>query len=106
MANDILLRLSQEQAIVLFDWLSRNNDRAWDGDLLTVSSDICFSDGRYIAEGTATRERDSDDREEWLTEQVQAASALFASNLDTLRYLVRPSGPGSGGSGITAHPLE
>lgn len=66
-------------------------DCKWEGERLRISSDICYSDGQFIAEGPVVQEPEGVDRAVWVRQQIQDAMEFFRSNLEEVRKLVRPA---------------
>lgn len=63
-----------------------------DGGRLRITSDICFSDGQFIAEGPVAREPEQLDRAVWVRERIEDALEFFRANLDRVRQALKPAG--------------
>lgn len=59
---------------------------------LRITSDICFSDGQFIAEGPVADEPDGIDRATWVRERIDEALRFFRANLGRVRQALRTTG--------------
>ena len=60
----------------------------WVGERLRISSDICFVDGRFVAEGPVVDEPEGADRAFWVHQQFEAAAEFFLSCRGLLRTMI------------------
>ncbi|WP_152364021.1 hypothetical protein [Microlunatus speluncae] len=60
-----------------------------EGERLRITSDICYPDGRIMAEGPTVLEPEGVHRSAWVHEQFEAAAEFLRSNKAMLRDLIR-----------------
>ncbi|MFC7623788.1 hypothetical protein [Microlunatus sp. GCM10028923] len=56
---------------------------------LRITSDICYSDGQFIAEGPVAHEPEGIDRAAWVHERIEDALGFFRANLGRVRQALR-----------------
>lgn len=60
-----------------------------EGQRLRISSDICYSDGQFIAEGPVAHEPEDHDRADWVRRQIEDALEFFRASLEQVRQALR-----------------
>lgn len=71
------------------DGIDFSIDCKLEAERLRISSDICYSDGQFIAEGPVALEPEDHDRADWVRRQIEDALEFFRANLGQVRQALR-----------------